>query len=105
MARADSWNGYGCGDGEYVPIDWSDARIFYGCSQYGACRRYDGQRTARSPARTSRTAPTSVRWNWHAPLVIDPNDPAIIYFAGNQLNRSTDRGDTWSAISPPHRTT
>jgi hypothetical protein len=34
--------------------------------------------------------------------VIDPNDPAVLYFAGNQLNRSTDRGDTWTAISPPH---
>jgi photosystem II stability/assembly factor-like uncharacterized protein len=34
--------------------------------------------------------------------VIDPNNPAVLYFAGNQLNRSTDRGDTWTAISPAH---
>ena len=33
--------------------------------------------------------------------MIDPNNPAVIYFGGNQLNRSTDRGDTWTAISPP----
>jgi photosystem II stability/assembly factor-like uncharacterized protein len=93
------WNGYGCGDGEYVPIDTSNAGIFYGCSQYGACRRY----TDGVPGSSNiQDGAASVRWNWHSPLVIDPNDPATLYFAGNQLNRSTDRGDTWTAISPPH---
>jgi len=96
-----SWNGYGCGDGEYVPIDWSNPNIYYGCSQYGACRRY--RDTGAATHNTNiRDGAASVRWNWHAPLVIDPNDPKILYFGGNQLNRSTDRGDTWTAISPPH---
>jgi photosystem II stability/assembly factor-like uncharacterized protein len=96
-----SWNGYGCGDGEYVPIDWSNQNIYYGCSQYGACRRYTDTATGTTTTNIQDGA-ASVRWNWHSPLVIDPNDPAILYFAGNQLNRSTDRGDTWTAISPPH---
>jgi photosystem II stability/assembly factor-like uncharacterized protein len=96
-----SWNNYGCGDGEYVPIDWSDPRIFYGCSQYGACRRYD-ERSGTLASSNIQDGAASVRWNWHSPLVIDPNDPAVLYFGGNQLNRSTDRGDTWTAISPPH---
>ncbi len=93
------WNDYGCGDGEYVPIDWSDARIFYGCSQYGACRRYD-ERSGTLTSTNIQDGTTSIRFNWHAPLVIDPNDPSVIYFGGNQLHRSTDRGDTWSLISP-----
>ena len=93
------WNGYGCGDGEYVPIDWSDARIFYGCSQYGACRRYD-ERSGTLTSTNIQDGTTSLRFNWHAPLVIDPNNPSVIYFGGNQLHRSTDRGDTWSLISP-----
>jgi hypothetical protein len=93
------WDDYGCGDGEYTPIDWSDANIYYGCSQYGACRRYD-DRTGTSS--NIQDGAASARWNWHSPLVIDPNDPAVLYFAGNQLNRSTNRGDTWTAISPPH---
>jgi len=96
-----SWNGYGCGDGEYVPIDWSNANIYYGCSQYGACRRYTDSATGTASTNIQDGA-ASVRWNWHAPLVIDPNDPAVIYFGGNQLNRSTDRGDTWTTLSPPH---
>jgi hypothetical protein len=93
------WNDYGCGDGEYVPIDWSDARIWYGCSQYGACRRYD-ERSGTLTSTNIQDGTTSIRFNWHAPLVIDPNNPAVIYFGGNQLHRSTDRGDTWSLISP-----
>ena len=95
------WDGYGCGDGEYTPIDWSDERIWYGCSQYGSCSRYD-ERSGTVVSSNIRDGASSARWNWHAPLVIDPNDPEVLYFAGNQLNRSTDRGDTWTAISPPH---
>jgi photosystem II stability/assembly factor-like uncharacterized protein len=93
----ESWNDYGCGDGEYVPIDWSNPNIFYGCSQYGACRRYDDTTGTSS---NIQDGTTSVRFNWHAPLVIDPNDPAVLYFGGNQLHRSTNRGDTWTLNSP-----
>jgi photosystem II stability/assembly factor-like uncharacterized protein len=100
-AGGSDWNGYGCGDGEYTPIDWSNANIYYGCSQYGACRRYTDANGATTSTNIQDGA-ASVRWNWHSPVVIDPNDPAVVYFAGNQLNRSTDRGDTWTAISPPH---
>jgi photosystem II stability/assembly factor-like uncharacterized protein len=96
------WNGYGCGDGEYVPIDPTDARIWYGCSQYGACRRYD-ERSGTLTSTNIQDGTTSIRFNWHAPLVIDPNDPAVLYFGGNQLHRSTDRGDTWTLISPPEQ--
>jgi photosystem II stability/assembly factor-like uncharacterized protein len=106
------WDDYGCGDGEYVPIDWSDPRIFYGCSQYGVCSRYEEQpngslvsdsiRNTGQNTPPNETPPASIRWNWHAPLVIDTNDPATLYFAGNQLNISRDRGETWTALSPPH---
>ena len=101
-ATPGQWEDYGCGDGEYVPIDPTDARIFYGCSQYGACRRYD-ERSGTLTSTNIQDGTTSIRFNWHAPLVIDPNDPAVLYFGGNQLHRSTDRGDTWTLISPPEQ--
>ena len=82
-----------------MPIDPTDARIFYGCSQYGA-GRFD-ERSGTPTSTNIQDGTTSIRFNWHAPLVIDPNDPAVLYFGGNQLHRSTDRGDTWTLISRP----
>ena len=98
-----NWNSFGCGDGEYTVIDPSDNDIYYGCSQYGSCiRRYDGPLVP--PPVTNRTisiGTVSERRNWLTPVVLDPNDPAVIYYGGNVLNKSTDRGDTWTRISPP----
>ncbi len=40
------------------------------------------------------------RFNWNAPIVVNPHDPAIIYHAGNKLLKTTDRGISWEEISP-----
>jgi photosystem II stability/assembly factor-like uncharacterized protein len=51
--------------------------------------------------RTISTGTVSERRNWLTPVVLDPNDPAIVYYGGNVLNKSTNRGDTWTRVSPP----
>jgi len=40
------------------------------------------------------------RFNWHAPIVLDPFDPETLYTAAEYVFRSTDRGQTWKKISP-----
>ncbi len=40
------------------------------------------------------------RFNWDAPLHISPHDPNTVYFGGNVIFKSTDRGHSWSVISP-----
>ncbi len=40
------------------------------------------------------------RFNWNAPILVSPHDPSVIYHAGNQLLKSTDRGLSWTEISP-----
>jgi len=40
------------------------------------------------------------RFNWNAPIVASPHDPATIYHAGNQLLVTNDRGNSWREISP-----
>ncbi len=39
------------------------------------------------------------RFNWDAPILVSPHNPARLYFASQRLWRSEDRGDEWTAIS------
>ncbi len=39
------------------------------------------------------------RFNWDSPIHISPHDPNTVYFGGNVLFRSTDRGYNWQEIS------
>lgn len=39
------------------------------------------------------------RFNWDAPILVSPHDPARLYFASQRLWRSDNRGDEWTAVS------
>jgi photosystem II stability/assembly factor-like uncharacterized protein len=45
-------------------------------------------------------ATTSDRRNWLTPVAFDPNNPSIMYYGGNRLNRSTNSAQTFTVISP-----
>lgn len=98
----DNWNSFGCGDGEYTLMDPIDNHIYYGCSQYGSCiRRYDGPEDPAPVTNSSFSSGTiSTRRNWLTPIVFDKNNPATMYYGGNVINKTTDRGTTWTRISP-----
>ena len=93
----DDWNSYCGGDGVSTGIDPTDHSFVYGCSQYGSCSRStDGAET------TSRFgATTSARRNWQTAITFDPSNTDVMYYVGDVVNRSTDKGATWTAISPP----
>lgn len=40
------------------------------------------------------------RFNWTAPLVMSPHDSKTLYLGGNYVFRTTDRGESWTIISP-----
>ena len=71
--------------------------IVYAESQDGNLSRRD-LKTSESksirPQEDSDTAPR-YRFQWNSPLIISPHDPKTIYYGGNHLFKSTDRGDTW----------
>ncbi len=95
-----SWSSFGCGDGEDTLIDPANNDIYYGCSQYGSCiRRYNGPVPVTNATISNGTV--SQRRNWLTSIVFDPDDPSILYYGGNVLNKSTDRGSSWTRISPP----
>ena len=98
-----AWSSFGCGDGLMTIIDPADNDIYYGCSQYGSCiRRYDGALSPPPVTNANFGATTgSTRRNWLTPVVLDPNDPATVYYGGNALHKSTNRAGTFTRISPP----
>jgi len=92
-----SWSTYVGGDGEEALIDPINQNLVYGCSQYGNCvRSTDGG----TPNINFTSATVSSRRNWFTPLQFDPTNPAVLYYAGDRVNRSTDNAAHWSVISP-----
>lgn len=95
-ANPDQWNVWACADGLETLISYENQNIVYGCSQYGSCvRSTNGGDTSSGIGGT-----TSSRRNWLTPLVFDPSDADVMYYAGNIVNRSTNGGISWVAISP-----
>ncbi|MBA4064436.1 MAG: glycosyl hydrolase [Isosphaera sp.] len=89
------------GDGFHCKVDPTDPNIVYAEYQYAGLCRYDrrtGQRVQIQPQPAAGEAP--LRWNWDSPLIISPHAPKRLYFAGNVLFRSDDRGDSWKPVSP-----
>ncbi len=88
------------GDGHQPAVDPTDPDIVYSQWQQGNLVRYDrktGEVIYIQPQPAA--GEESERFNWDAPILISPHDPARIYFASQRLWRSDDRGDSWTAIS------
>jgi photosystem II stability/assembly factor-like uncharacterized protein len=88
------------GDGFYNRIDPSDPNIIYAESQDGNLSRRDlhsSEAKSIRPLEANDQAPR-YRFQWNSPLMISPHDPKTIYYGGNHLFKSTDRGDTWQVL-------
>jgi photosystem II stability/assembly factor-like uncharacterized protein len=95
------WQFVNGGDGFWTAIDPTNANIVYAEWQGGNASRVDlttGKRVSIKPAAKEGT--TDFRFNWNTPLIISSHDPKTLYMGGNVLFRLTNRGDSWSAISP-----
>ena len=107
--RTSDWYSIGSGDGFQSRIDPHDANIVYVQTQEGNLSRLDlstGQRTSiRLNAQNAKGGPVAVtgtrfgRWHWDSPLVTSAHVARRIYYAGERVYRSDDRGDSWVAIS------
>ncbi len=88
------------GDGfESVP-DPVDANIVYSQYQNGGLVRFDrksGESVSIVPR--PREGEKSYNFNWDSPIMVSPHDHKTIYYGGNKLFKSTDRGNSWSVIS------
>jgi photosystem II stability/assembly factor-like uncharacterized protein len=96
----EAWYRVGGGDGFYNVVDPTDSRWLYNESQFGAIQRMDQSTGQSRSIRYTRPQGDALRWNWSSPILLSPHNPEIVYHGANVLLRSTNRGDTWTEISP-----
>lgn len=99
------WMSVGGGDGFYVEVDPQDWRTIYSESQGGAISRLnvetgEGRGIQPRPQALGEPQGTRYRFNWDSPIFISPHNSKTIYFGGNKLFKSVNRGDAWKAVSP-----
>jgi len=95
----EDWFRVGGGDGFYAQVDPSDAAIVYAESQDGNLLRRDLRTNEARPIRPEpKEGEPRYRFQWNSPVVISTHDPKTIYYGGNFLFKSTDRGDTWTKL-------
>jgi photosystem II stability/assembly factor-like uncharacterized protein len=85
------------GDGFYNRIDPVDPNIVYAESQDGSLSRRDLKSSESKSIRPQEDNDKAERYRfqWNSPLLISAHDHNTIYYGGNHLFKSTDRGDTW----------
>ncbi len=99
--RNHHWAKVGGGDGFDTLPDPADSTTGYAMSQAGFLMRWnlrDGEvKSIRPP---SPDPAERLRFNWNAGIATDPFEPGTLYYGSQYLHKSTDRGETWTVISP-----
>jgi len=87
------------GDGFYAEIDNVEPWIVYTESQDGHISRRDahtGQQREIMPE--AKAGEPHYRFQWNSPMAVSAHDHKTIYYGGNYLFKSTDRGDSWTRL-------
>lgn len=92
-----NWEVLWGGDGFHCAVDYTNSNIIYMESQNGGLvRSTDGGNffeDITDGIDMSRT-------NWSSPYSMDIQTPSTLYFGSYKLFRTSNRGDSWTAISP-----
>ncbi|MFM2268803.1 MAG: hypothetical protein RL757_2244 [Bacteroidota bacterium] len=91
------------GDGMQIAIDPRDNKTVYTGYQFGNYARLnvkdnESPKFFEMPDRDLGERP--YRFNWQTPIHLSKHNADILYFAGNKVFRSLDKGDKWETISP-----
>lgn len=99
--RNSYWQEISFGDGFDVVPDKDDSRYGWSMSQQGFVSRYDWQTGNNYGVRpTHPDADVQLRFNWNSAINIDPFNNSTLYFGSQFVHKSTDKGETWTVISP-----
>ena len=119
----DHWFTISGGDGFHTQVDPTDWRTVYSESQGGRIGRRNVETRQSTGIRPNRNNTSNwdeydyttdmnererqrtnlrqvFRFNWSSPILLSPHNPHTVYFGGNHLFKSLNRGDNWTIISP-----
>ena len=87
------------GDGFYAAIDTVEPWIVYTESQDGHISRLDTRtHQMREIMPRAKMSEPHYRFQWNSPVAISAFDHKTVYYGGNHLFKSTNRGDTWERL-------
>lgn len=87
------------GDGFYAQVDPVEPWIVYTESQDGDLARRDlqtGQKRGIGPE--AKLGEPHYRFNWNSPVLVSGHDHLTIYYGGNYLFKSANRGESWTRL-------
>jgi photosystem II stability/assembly factor-like uncharacterized protein len=96
------WSPVGGEESGYIALSPADPSLVYGGGPLGTIFRFDwttGQSINVAPE-TQVSAGNRLRFTWTSPLVVSPQNPAVLYFGAQYVLRTEDRGQHWQTISP-----
>ncbi|MCG6957816.1 MAG: hypothetical protein LJF04_17640 [Gemmatimonadetes bacterium] len=112
IADRDAWN-IGGGDGFHSLFDPDDSAMVLQSSQNGnaawvnietmerqGARPGTGDRPAAGAGGFGGRGGSGYRWNWDTPIIVSQRDPNVWYMGAQVLFKSTDKGSSWTKISP-----
>ncbi|MCB0457886.1 MAG: glycosyl hydrolase [Flavobacteriaceae bacterium] len=89
------------GDGMQVQIDNRDNNIVYTGFQFGNYYRLNLATNENAYIQPKhQLGENPYRFNWQTPILLSKHNQDILYYGGNKLMRSLNKGDDWDAISP-----
>lgn len=99
--RNSYWQEISFGDGFDVVPDKDDSRYGWSMSQQGSVVRYDHITGNNYSVKPTHSDPkVKLRFNWNSAINMDPFNNSTIYFGSQFVHKSTDKGLTWTVISP-----
>jgi photosystem II stability/assembly factor-like uncharacterized protein len=100
------WYDVGGGESGWLAADPLNSNIIYAGSYGGLLTRYDHRTRQTRVVNVWPDNPMGAgaeamkyRFQWNFPILFSPHDPKVLYTAGNILFKSTDEGQSWTAIS------
>ncbi len=114
----EKWNQAGVREGDWVRLrymadgmhavpDPRDPEVIYYNGHFGDITRLDMRNREERYIQPYPPGPANgganlekYRFNWNSPIHMSPSNPDVLYYGGNVLFKTMDRGETWQIISP-----